>query len=291
MDKYVPLIIILMIFISLFVWALFFTISSVKKRKSVNFIALVTMILFILAVCIFLQWPVSPLVALYKGNRGFLWPLSFNEELAITHLTTLCFIIFLFYLYRIPSLIFLTIVFLYCIFPFYFSDIVITNLLWAFCFSLAINLIAAYCYFKPKLKKYSLWLCLFGVPVIVLTISPLMHAVADRTSLPMYTEDKTIVAVSKDAPEFMIGLNSGDFSPSYLWSLHDYDSHIVELDKQFYKSTPRFACVVFKCAGAEGKDIWIFHVKQAGFSAPIKTTIRFTRPDGKPSELIFRVTN
>ena len=118
-----------------------------------------------------------------------------------------------------------------------------------------------------------------------------VYAKTNTVDLPVYTDAKPVVMVSKDKVEFVIKLKSNP-TTGYSWFLRDYDSKIVEPVSHVYE-----APTDKKLMGAPGYELWTFKIKSAGFVVPQRTTLRFMyarpwEPGGTSmaSETIFWVT-
>ena len=124
--------------------------------------------------------------------------------------------------------------------------------------------------------------------ILTYLVASLVYAAENKNISPIYTEDKPVVMVSANAPQFIIKLKS-NASTGYVWFLQDYNSGIISVVKHTYQMP-----VDNNLIGAPGCELWTFRVTPAGLIVPRETMIRFVyiRPwevakDVKP--LVFKV--
>jgi inhibitor of cysteine peptidase len=134
-------------------------------------------------------------------------------------------------------------------------------------------------------KIFAMLLILFAVNSVVAGTK----SSATEQAANVYTENKAAVIVLSDHPEFTIKLQSNP-STGYTWFLRSYDANLLQPTKHVYEASANK-----KLMGAPGYEIWTFHVKQAGFTVPMQTFIRFVyaRPwesDQQAKQIVFSVT-
>lgn len=118
---------------------------------------------------------------------------------------------------------------------------------------------------------------------------PFSGFAAEKTGIPVYTEQKTSVFATADQPEFIIKLKSNP-TTGYSWFLREYNTHYLEPVKHEFKAAENR-----KLVGAPGYEVWTFKLKPAAFAVPLQTTLRFVyaRPwekSGQTTGLVFWVS-
>jgi inhibitor of cysteine peptidase len=96
------------------------------------------------------------------------------------------------------------------------------------------------------------------------------HAVSlvQKQKIPIFTEDKSSIMLTKDQPQFIIRLKANP-TTGYIWFLREYDSALIIPLKHEYQAPNK------KLPGAPSYDDWTFSVKPTGFIVPQVTQIRF----------------
>lgn len=105
----------------------------------------------------------------------------------------------------------------------------------------------------------------------------------------IYTQDKPVVMVTSNAPDFVIKLIANP-TTGYSWFLRDYNGNLLTPSKHEVKAPENK-----KLVGAPGYEMWTFHVKPSAFIVPQQTMIRFVyaRPwetADNSTQLVFKVT-
>jgi inhibitor of cysteine peptidase len=125
--------------------------------------------------------------------------------------------------------------------------------------------------------------------VICLSMGFVAYAEPEKNTIPIFTDDTPVAAISSDHPTFTIKLKSNP-TTGYAWYLRDFNASLIEPVKHVFEmATDK------KLIGASGYELWTFKVKPAGFVVPQQMMIRFVY--ARPSEtadnstlLIFKVT-
>jgi inhibitor of cysteine peptidase len=104
-----------------------------------------------------------------------------------------------------------------------------------------------------------------------------------------YTEEKPVILVQSDQPEFLIKLKSNP-TTGYSWFLRSYDADLLQAVNHVYMAPTNK-----KLIGAPGYEIWTFKVKSKSFVVPMQTFIRFVyaRPWEENTQeklVVFQVT-
>lgn len=90
----------------------------------------------------------------------------------------------------------------------------------------------------------------------------------------IYTEEKSVIIVSADHPEFTLKLKSNP-TTGYCWLLENYDANfIVPVSHGYEKISNK------KMIGAPSDELWTFQVKKSAFLVPTQTKIHlvYVRP-------------
>jgi inhibitor of cysteine peptidase len=123
---------------------------------------------------------------------------------------------------------------------------------------------------------------------LVLGIFFLVSVAAHAEDTVTYMQDKPIVMVTTDNPEFIIKLKSNP-TTGYSWFMRDYAANLIEPVKHEFLPPNN------KLVGAPGYELWTFRARPDAFIVPQQTTIRFVyaRPweaSDTTTQVIFKVT-
>jgi inhibitor of cysteine peptidase len=115
------------------------------------------------------------------------------------------------------------------------------------------------------------------------------YAQGPQKPLPVYLEDKPVLMVTIDQPEFVIKLKS-NATTGFSWFLREYNAALIEPVSHEFEAPADKTLM-----GAPGYELWKFRVKPGSFVVPQQTMIRFVyaRPwelDDGSSQLVFKVT-
>lgn len=124
--------------------------------------------------------------------------------------------------------------------------------------------------------------------ILACSVFNIAYAVENNKELPAYTEDKPVIMVSADAPQFVIKLKS-NATTGYAWFLLDYNSKMISPVSHTYQVAKDKNLV-----GAPGYELWTFRVMPTGFIVPQETMLGFVyiRPwevGGDVKPLVFKV--
>ncbi len=113
-------------------------------------------------------------------------------------------------------------------------------------------------------------------------------AIAAAPAVSTYTQNEPNIVVSKDAPNFMIKLQSNP-TTGYSWFLREYDANLVQPVKHEFIHGDK------KLIGAPGYELWTFKIKPSGFIVPQQSSIRFSyaRPwesTDSASQVVFHIS-
>lgn len=115
-----------------------------------------------------------------------------------------------------------------------------------------------------------------------------LNAAFADTTVPVYTEKNTSIAVSAKQPTFTLKLKSNP-TTGYSWSLQPVNSKVIELVKHSFQA-PKNGLI-----GQSGFEVWTFLLKPASFANPQPITIQmlYARPWNKkdnPTAMTFVIT-
>jgi predicted secreted protein len=138
-----------------------------------------------------------------------------------------------------------------------------------------------------NLKKTILSLILTGF------VSVVAHATTATQSPPAdtgFTDPAKAIMVSAKASQFSIVLHANP-TTGYMWFLEKYDPNFITVVNHLYQPPTDTRLV-----GAGGKDIWVFKLNPAAFSAPhmLKINMVYARPwaiDQGRKETVFNVVS
>lgn len=114
------------------------------------------------------------------------------------------------------------------------------------------------------------------------------NKVTNKPEVPIYSEDKSNIAVLSDQPQFIIQLKSNP-STGYSWFLREYDRNLFKPIKHEYQKPDSHLM------GAGGYELWTFQTLPGAFAVPQQSSIRFVyaRPwqgVDNSSQVLFRIT-
>lgn len=108
----------------------------------------------------------------------------------------------------------------------------------------------------------------FSLVIMLLVLSNAVFAFAKQSTIPIYNQEKTDIAVVPKQAQFTLRLKSNP-TTGYRWFLRGYDEHLIEpVDHHFQAEENK------KLIGAPGYELWTFRMTPLAFMVPRQTTIQ-----------------
>lgn len=125
--------------------------------------------------------------------------------------------------------------------------------------------------------------------ILGMFFSMAVYAETEHNNSTGYTEDKPVISVTAEHPQFVVRLKSNP-TTGYSWFLRDYNSEFIKPIHHVFEAPANK-----KLMGAPGYEVWTFEVKPEAFTVPHQMVVRFAyvrrwEVSDNAKQVVFKVT-